>query len=112
KELLGILRFMPHPQWTILLQGSYLQRGEDINNVNYGGNIFRTNLTHFQDYNNRILQGNLSKLQTLAGKIIWQFRETDMFVEGETMYRKTESYTSLFIMLSLRVAISTKPYRF
>ncbi len=81
----------------------YVKKGLDFNNRNYGGNIFRTDNTHFQDYNNKILQGNLLDLRIVHTKISYQLFYTDVFWELDAWYRKQNIISEWVILGGLRI---------
>jgi len=101
QEFLGIVRFKPHPKITVINKLMYAQKGENIDSVNYGGNIFVDLNTYYDFFNtefgNTLLQGNQKNILHNQFKIsympwhnifidaIYQFRseKSELFAEDK-----------------------------
>jgi len=88
------------------------QKGLDINGLNYGGNIYRTNLTHIQDYNNVLFQGNKFSSTQIHGKLSYQLFRTDIWADADLYMRKDGNYKSTVAMLGLRIGFNAPQWRF
>ena len=97
------LSYQPFPRFFISVDGSYVKKGLDMDGKNYGGNIFRTGNTHFQDYNNTILQGKLLDLKIGHAKISYQLFYTDIYFEIDAWYRIQNSIKEWVVLGGFRM---------
>lgn len=58
------------------LEGSlfYLRQGRSINGLNYGENLNESNISHFQEYDNRLLQGQLLDSKTITLDVAYRLK--------------------------------------
>lgn len=103
REFTAKLSYQPLPRLYFIVDGTYVQKGLDMNGLNYGGNIFRTNNTHIQDYNNQILQGLLLDLKVGHTKISYQLFYTDIYLELDAWYRMQNTYRDWIVLGGLRI---------
>jgi hypothetical protein len=103
REASARLSYQPIPRLYIILTGIYAQKGLDLDGKNYGGNIFRTNNTHIQDYNNKLLQGKLLNLKIGHARISYQLANTDIYFELDAWYRMQNLLKEWIILGGLRI---------
>jgi hypothetical protein len=62
----------------ITIEGSffYLRQGKSKDGLNYGDDLNVTNVTHFQTYNNRMLQGELLDSKTISVDMAYRLKES------------------------------------
>lgn len=62
----------------ITLEGSffYLRQGKSKDGLNYGDNLNVSNISHFQTYNNRLLQGELLDSKTVSFDVAYRLKES------------------------------------
>ncbi len=112
REILLIGRYQPLPALFLEFRYTTAQKGLDNGTVNWGSNPLRTDVTHVNDFNNVLLQGNKLTINTLYAKISYQLLKIDCFISAELYLRKENDsrYTTSFV--SLRYNIPHKPIRF
>jgi hypothetical protein len=87
RELTAIMRYQPLPRIFMTGMVQLAQQGLDQGGLNYGANILRSNVTHFQDFNNVTLQGLAYTQTTLHGRMSYQILRLNAFVEGDLHFR-------------------------
>lgn len=106
-EFMGILRIQPIPRLTASFKAIYYQKGFDQNSINYGGNIFLSYNTRFQNYGNDMAQGRKINVLFLDATIAYQ-AWTNLFFEFKQVVRKVSGSllpsekSSTFTSLALR----------
>ncbi len=103
REITAKLSYQPLPRLYLTVDGAYVKKGLDMNGKNYGGNIFRTGNTHFQDYNNQVLQGQLLDLKIGHSKISYQLFYTDIYFEVDAWYRMQNTYKEWVVLGGFRM---------
>lgn len=89
-ELIGIVRYQPHPKWTTSLRLIYWKQGIDSTgaNNNYGSNIFKLNTNRpAGDYGYEIGSGIAAKglnAQFLVSYEPWE----NLFIDATALFRK------------------------
>lgn len=91
------------PRLYLTAEANFLKKGMDFENRNYGGNIFRSNNSHFQDFNNTVLQGKLLDLKVFYGKISYQLFYTDIYFELEAWRRMENAYREWIILGGIKI---------
>tara|TARA_R110002049_G_scaffold37766_6_gene118255 strand:- start:790 stop:2379 length:1590 start_codon:yes stop_codon:yes gene_type:complete len=75
EELITQLTFTKN---RITLEGSffYLRQGKSKDGLNYGDDLNVTNISHFQTYNNRLLQGERLDSKTISFDVAYRIKES------------------------------------
>ena len=115
-----ILNYHPFPQWHIYAVATRGTKGNDINNINYGGdatipyviNRPQDSTGAFTIYNHFVGQGGKVKVTQLFGTISYQIYHTDMYIDGGARFRKEGQYTSAGAWLGFRANMSRRMAKF
>lgn len=107
-----IVRYTPFPRLSGTLLLTKLTKGLDLNDENYGGDIFRPYTTRVQDYNNSVAQGRQLQITTVYGRLSYRLLNLDAYADLEARYRKENEFNSLSVMASLRFNMPNRPLRF
>lgn len=89
------------------LQAFNYKHGEDIDGINYGGDILRNYSTRQGDYDNYFLQGNRVDVTLLDFMVSWEFYH-NIFIDASTMLRTEKKEingndkSDMFFSISLR----------
>jgi hypothetical protein len=89
-ELIGIIRYQPHPKWTTSLRLMYWNQGIDSTgtNNNYGSNILKLNTNRpAGDYGYEIGSGIGTKTFNTQLLVSYELTE-NLFVEVTGLFRK------------------------
>jgi len=94
QEFLAIVRFKPHHKITLTNQFMYAEKGENIDGINYGGNIFVDLSTYYDsfesEFGNTLLQGqqkNIVHNQLKVSYMPWH----NIFIEAIYQYRSEKN---------------------
>ncbi|MCS7297733.1 MAG: hypothetical protein RMK19_00415 [Bacteroidia bacterium] len=87
QELVGLLRYQPLPGITLEGRLSLVRQGLNHAGENWGSDIFISDITHRQEFGNRILQGRRENYTLFHGRLIYQFRNLPLYVEVEGFER-------------------------
>lgn len=116
QEFIGIARYQPAPRWYVVGRAMYYYKGLDTAGVNFGGNIFLSNLTRSRDDGYAIGDGN--KLQVFNGilDVTYELKE-NLFLDFSFQQRfaKTpgsEKQSSTIISGGVRVNMGRRNYDF
>lgn len=90
RELVGVLRYQPHPQLMLTNHSMFTQQGGDIDTLNYGSNIFLLNTTRVSDFNNMVAQGNGINVFLNEFELAYQFKP-NLFFDLTYTYRNEQS---------------------
>lgn len=121
QEIIIQLHYQPLGNLSFSTTTSWLQQGMDKDGENYGANIFRpmlshTNGTNDPDFNNYVLQGNLSQLFYAQFRISYQIMRLNAYIDVDAGYRKISTPTINFnqssLTTTLRYQLPSKPTRF
>lgn len=86
-ELIGVIRYQPHPQLNIVAHGIWYQKGLDRDGLNYGGDIFRPYFVRVQDYGNTTGQGRKQQIFLFDVALSYQ-PWINVFLEFRGLFRK------------------------
>lgn len=110
-ELLFRLRYQATDRLSaeaVVLSSRY---GDDINDLNYGGNILKSYDTRIQDFDNRIAQGNTTDIVQLRLELSYQLFH-NCFIDLDFIYRQQDGQldindlTTNFLGLGLRLNVA------
>jgi len=91
KEFISEVRYQPFPKFTFALRSILADKGEDEDpDTNWGGNIFKDNLTREQEYGNVAGQGVSTKLALIDFTTTFQFKQ-NVFFDVKYIYRQKDS---------------------
>ncbi len=91
QEFIAIARYQPAPKWTILGKLMVFEKGEDINNESFGGNILLPNIPPYRkrDYGYNI--GSGLKTNTLLSSLLVSYEwKENLFFDISAMIRKKD----------------------
>jgi len=122
QEFLGIVQYKPHPKITLINQLMYAQKGENIDSINYGGNIFVDLHTYYDsfesEFGNTLLQGNKKNIvnnQLKVSYMPWH----NIFIDGIYQFRSEKSklfaeekQQTHYVGLNFRMNIAYKDFFF
>jgi hypothetical protein len=117
KEIVGILRYQPHPRLNLKGKLSLAQAGRDTTGANWGGDLRKLNSTRVQEFNNKIGQGVATDILYASFTASWQLRH-NVFIDASVIMRKTESAVDILntntslTSLALRINIPQRLYEF
>jgi hypothetical protein len=97
-----IVRYQPFARWSALAIFNTVLKGNDLNGLNYGGDIFKPYTTNFQQFNNFVGQGDPLKVTQLYGRISYRLFKLDAYLDLEARYRKENQYSSMSALGSIR----------
>jgi hypothetical protein len=109
-EAMAIVRAQPWPKLTASLKTIYFRKGLDLNDLNYGGNIFLSYNERVQEYNNTVGQGRKMEVLYLDATLSYQvwtniffdFKQVIRKVSGSLLSgEKSSTFTSLGVRLNL-----------
>lgn len=116
QEFIGIARYQPASRWYVVGRAMYYYKGLDTAGVNFGGDIFRSNLTRSRDDGYAI--GNGNKLQVFNGilDVTYELKE-NLFIDFSLQQRfaKTpgaEKQSATIISGGIRVNMARRNYDF
>lgn len=112
-EMVFVLRYHPFPRLNLQLTYSDLRQGLDLDGFNYGGDpeVVTGNRPPERDFGIKIGEGDPYRLQQLHGRLSYQLWDSDMYVEMEGRYRRTQDLQSASLMLGLRTNVSYRPLK-
>lgn len=116
-EAVAIIRYQPWNRMNIRLTVSYAETGLDSAGRNYGADLFKSYDTHYQDYGNRIGQGDKTKIAYAECYISYMFRH-NLFLYASGIYRKSSSLSGnynrdeMIASLGLRLNIPYRSFHF
>jgi len=110
-EFLWRLRYQIGPKFTAETVVFFTTYGEDINGLNYGGNILKTYETRITDYDNSTGQGNKQNIRQLKFELSYQlfhngFIDIDYFHRSEKFENLDNNRQSNYIGLGFRMNIA------
>lgn len=112
REVLAVLRYRTYKQMQFKLNMMYAQYGADTDSTNWGSNIFLSNNSHMQDYNNHLLQG--IKTNILLTDFVWSFMwKHNLWFDVNTTLRRQKNdmgqiNTSKYIGCGIRLNIGRR----
>lgn len=90
REIIGLVRYQPHPRWNIAARLLYAKTGDDGPGENWGGNPLLGNATREREYNNAIGQGQTATTLLAGLDVAWQWRH-NLFWEARLLLRNKNS---------------------
>lgn len=90
REVIGLLRYQPHPRLTISGRLIQAKTGDDLPGQNWGNNPLLSNASRVQDYGNEIGQGAGADLRILGLDASWMLHH-NIYVEGKFLLRQKNS---------------------
>ena len=117
KEYIGLLKYQPHPNWTVTATIMYASQGIDTAGVNMGYDIMRDYSDRPGDYNMVFLQGNRMNVFLTDVLLSWQFRH-GYWLDGRFVLRNEEypeeniEYKTSHYGIGLRVNINPRRHMF
>jgi hypothetical protein len=87
QELLGIIRYQPHPQWRIYGRMQWYEKGLDSNGVNMGGDIFQSYLTRTREDGYELAGGNRLEVAHATLQVSYEWKQ-NLFLEAMIQHRK------------------------
>lgn len=108
RELTTLVRYQPLPGLTLEGRFSLIQQGQNTPTQNWGASPFLSDITHVQDFGNRLLQGTQTQYRLLHGRLTYQPSRLPLYIEGEGFWRAGIAGA----LLSLRWMTPVKPLRF
>jgi hypothetical protein len=115
-EIVGILRYQPHPKWQVQSKLIFWNQGLDSAGVNFGSNPLRSYTTRPMDYGWSIGEGRSS---TGINASLWVGFEVleNLFIDGSMMIRKMDvpddpklTTNSTMFSLGLRMNMFRREY--
>ncbi len=121
-EWVGIARYQPLPRLNLVGKLIYANRGRDLDDYNFGGDILKLNSTRKTyldnaNFGNTIGQGVAQKIVLGTFTASWQVKH-NLFLDASAMVRKSESdvsvydHNSIITSLALRWNIAQRLYEF
>ncbi len=102
KEIIFTLNYQPTSKFNADLTIARMSVGRDKDNKNYGSNIFINTNSHFQDFNNSLLQGERNDINFVRLNASYEvFKNYKLFINPQ--YRKSMSqdkaynYSNVFL---------------
>lgn len=89
REFTALLRYQPLPGFTLEARASQIDQGQNTSTENWGGDVFRSDVTFRQEFGNRVLQGQLVRYRLLQGRLSYQPFVVPLYVEVEGFVRGT-----------------------
>ncbi len=99
KELIGIIRWQPAPNWNLTGRYLHLVGGDDPNGKNFGTNPLRSYRNRVQEYGNYIGQGIASTTQLLGFDLSWQFYR-NTYLDFSVLLRNKKSDSTVLSLES------------
>lgn len=90
KEVVGVLRYHPHPRLYLSGRLIMAETGDDTPGQNWGNNPLISNSSRVQDFGNVIGQGIKAHLRILGLDASWMLRH-NLFIDGKLLLRKKDS---------------------
>lgn len=112
QEVVGLLRYQPHPKWHFDARAIYYYQGKDTLDENFGSNIFEAYSTRSRDYGFHLGDGRRIEVFNAAATVGYEFKE-NLFLEGNLMFRKetnTDPYT--FFNIGIRWNAARRDYNY
>lgn len=115
-EVVGILRYQPHPKWQVQSKLIYWNQGLDSAGVNFGSNPLRPYTSRPMDYGWSIGEGRKS---TGINASLWVGYEVleNLFIDGSMMFRRMDvpddpklTNNSTMFSLGLRMNMFRREY--
>jgi hypothetical protein len=85
-----LVRYQPHPRWTLAARFLHANFGENTSRENWGANPLLGYTSRVADYGNFTGQGVAGRLQTAGLDVSWQFWH-NVFLDLRWQYRKKRS---------------------
>jgi len=115
-ELLAELRYKPVHNLHIRLTGMFAKKGEDIDSLNYGGDIFRSTDMRVSDTGNEVAQGNTNDIMLIDLELSYMWKHNLSIDLGLTTRSATpeigEERTSTYPYIGLRLNAPRKKFFF
>lgn len=117
REWIGIVRYQPLARLQVVGKLITALQGKDIDTLkNWGSNIFLNNVKNSQEYDNRVGQGNQTRLLFMDFTLTYQWKH-NIFIDLKQIYRKETSdlipvKTTFFTSFAVRWNIPAKVYEF
>lgn len=113
REVLGIVRYKPRKNLDLKLNILYAQKGQDIDTLNYGGNILLDSDTRVSNVGNVLLQGNQTDIlmADLGLSYMWKhnvFFDLTYTYRQQTDALNVDTHTDHYMGLGMRVNIARK----
>jgi len=115
-ELVTMLSYSPN-RWTIAAKLVTTTYGADTNNINFGGNIFKSYKSAHSEYDNKIAQG--LKTNLINGELRCNYMlnpRNRMMLEAIVSYRKIKNdhinQSSLYFGIAFKTSVSNLYYDF
>ena len=90
-EIIGEIRYQPFSKFTFTLRPILVNKGEDEDaSANWGGNIFKDNITREQEYGNSTGQGVETSLALVDFTTTYHFKH-NVFIDVKYIYRNKDS---------------------
>ena len=86
KEAIGIVRYQPHPKWTLSGRLILWRQGLDTATKNFGGNVFKINSSRSSDYGFTIPTGVIAKGANAQLLISYEWKE-NVFLDASLLLR-------------------------
>ncbi len=86
QEVFALVRYQPHPKWTLAARTLWALKGEDPEGQNWGGNPLLSNASRARDYGNHIGQGIRTHIRLYALELSWQWKH-NLFWEAQLLWR-------------------------
>jgi hypothetical protein len=86
-EILGVLSYQPLPRLVVVAKAFYSQQGLDTPTTNYGGDVLKSYNTRVQEFDNRVAQGNKSRLLHTDFTATYQPR-LNLFLDAKLIARQ------------------------
>jgi len=117
KELLLIAKYRPIHKLNIKNSLLYLQQGKNIDETNYGGDIFESILGYPDEFGNQTLQGN--KTTIINNQLIASYKLFhNLFIDGKYLFRyetdldKNINRSTHYISIGVRLNAVAKEHLF
>ncbi|MEJ7767621.1 MAG: hypothetical protein WKF89_07400, partial [Chitinophagaceae bacterium] len=89
-EVLGVIRYQPHPKWTTEVKAIYYTQGVNTAGRNFGSNIFLISDSRPFDYGYRIPSGTRSNTINTSMFASYEVKE-NLFLDGSLLVRKVSA---------------------
>ncbi|MCX7606966.1 MAG: hypothetical protein N2170_06865 [Bacteroidia bacterium] len=87
REYTALIRYQPLPGLTAESRISILQQGLNQPGENWGSDIFQSDISHKQDFGNRVLQGERKGYRIWHGRLVYQPGCLPFYIEVEGFVR-------------------------
>ena len=117
EEWVAIMRYQPVPRLNLIFKSFYTKIGRDTAGLNWGSDILKNNLTHQNDYGNKIGQGVNNTIAFVDLTASFQLRH-NLFIEVKQTLRNSKSPVTFYnnnssvTSVALRMNIARRAYDF